>query len=73
MICYNFKEISTDELIKYVLEWHERSKIELKKHQQLYSRIQIAEGLKELMERNIDIVKIFQHTGVLDRYKQNVQ
>lgn len=73
MICYDFKKISTDELIEYVLEWHERSKIERKKHQQLYSRIQIAEGLKELMERNIDIVKIFQHTGVLDRYKQKVQ
>lgn len=70
MICYDFKEISTDELIKYVLEWHERSKIELKKHQQLYSRMQISEGLKELIARNIDIVKIFQDTGVLDRYKQ---
>ena len=73
MICYNFKEISTDELIEYVLEWHERSKIELKKRQQLYSRIQIAEGLKELLERDIDIVRVFQNSGVLDRYKQKVQ
>jgi len=69
MICFDFKKISTDELIEYVLEWHERSKIKLKKKQLFYCRIQISEGLKELLERNIDIVKVFKHTGVLDRYK----
>jgi len=31
MICFDFKKISTDELIEYVLEWHERSKIKLKR------------------------------------------
>jgi hypothetical protein len=70
MICYNFKEISTDELIEHVLELHERSKIEIKKHQQLYWRMQITEGLKELLERDVDIVRVFHDSGVLDRYKQ---
>lgn len=72
MICDDFKKILAEDLAKYVLEWHGRSKKEKNKKRLLYCQLQVSEGLKEMINRNVNIVDIFRGTDVLGQYKKGV-
>ena len=71
-ICDDIKKILTEDLEKHVLEWHGRSKKEKNNKRLMYCQLQVSEGLKEMINRNIDIVDVFRGTNVLDRYTKRV-
>jgi len=60
---------TNDELINNALEWQSRLNIERNKKRKIYCRIQISASIMELINRNVDINKVFANTTILNLYK----